>query len=185
MAHGYLGDGYGVPGEFDPDRDDELRPRGQRNWREEGWRGSDEGRGGPDRNRETMFTRWSRRPSRGYAPEFGGFEGEHAERRRDFSSNLDDHYRSWRDRHLSELDRDYEDYCRERELQFHNDFETWRRQGHSGLQPLRTGMTQSGFSADPTGQVQAEEETSPATPEAPDPMANATLGTNSRGRGRD
>lgn len=44
-----------------------------------------------------------------------------------FSSHQDDHYRSWRDRQMSALDRDYEDYCREREQQFHQDFDSWRR----------------------------------------------------------
>ena len=43
-----------------------------------------------------------------------------------FGSGQDDHYRSWRDRQLAELDRDYEDYCREREQKFHSDFNTWR-----------------------------------------------------------
>ena len=44
-----------------------------------------------------------------------------------FGSGQDDHYRSWRDRQLAELDRDYEDYCREREQKFHSDFDTWRQ----------------------------------------------------------
>jgi hypothetical protein len=185
MAHGYLGDGYGIDGEFDPDRSNEQRSqRGQRNWREQAWRGSDEDRREPDRNRGTKFGFGER--SRDYGPQsrVGGFEREYIEGRRDFSANPDDHYRSWRDRHMSELDRDYEDYCRERELQFHSDFDAWRRQRRPSVQPLRTGMTQSGLSADPTGQTQAETETSPATPEVQDPMANATLGTTSRGRSR-
>ena len=47
-------------------------------------------------------------------------------RRGNFSSHQDDHYRSWRDRQMEALDRDYEDYCREREQQFHSDFDNWR-----------------------------------------------------------
>lgn len=43
-----------------------------------------------------------------------------------FGSSQDDHYRSWRDRQMSELDRDYDEYCREREQQFHQDFGAWR-----------------------------------------------------------
>ncbi|HJR82334.1 MAG TPA: hypothetical protein VJ775_00240, partial [Sphingomicrobium sp.] len=44
-----------------------------------------------------------------------------------FGSSQDDHYRSWRDRQMSQLDRDYADYCREREQQFNQDFDSWRR----------------------------------------------------------
>lgn len=50
-----------------------------------------------------------------------------------FGSSEHDHYRNWRDREMSKLDRDYEDYCREREQQFNQDFDSWRRnrQGRS------------------------------------------------------
>jgi hypothetical protein len=44
----------------------------------------------------------------------------------DRSREFDPHYRSWRDRHLSELDRDYEDYRRENQSRFESDFGTWR-----------------------------------------------------------
>jgi len=44
-----------------------------------------------------------------------------------FGSSEHDHYRSWRDRELAKLDRDYDDYCREREHQFNQDFDSWRR----------------------------------------------------------
>jgi len=178
MAHGYLGDGYGAHGDFDPDRGDE-HDRGNR---ERGWRGREESWRSAEQDR--MFSGWDRgRFSDERGSRFGDFEGEQRERRR-FSANPDDHYRSWRDRHMSELDRDYEDYCREREQQFHSDFDQWRRQRQASPQPLRTGMTQTGLSADPTGMTQAEAETSPATADVEDPMAGATPGTTSRGRGR-
>jgi hypothetical protein len=50
-----------------------------------------------------------------------------------FGSSQDDHYRSWRDRQMAQLDQDYDDYCREREQQFNQDFDSWRntRQGQS------------------------------------------------------
>ena len=88
---------------------------------------------------------------------------------------------------MSELDRDYQDYCREREQQFHSDFDSWRRQRHGNPQPLRTGMTQTGLSHDPSGELQLETEATP--PVEPNPMADATLGTNGpagarSGRGR-
>jgi hypothetical protein len=48
---------------------------------------------------------------------------------------FDPHYRSWRDRHLSDLDRDYDDYRRENQSRFENDFTSWRerRQHKRGL----------------------------------------------------
>ena len=60
----------------------------------------------------------------GYS-EFGGTLGGFGNQR--FGSSQDDHYRSWRDRQMQELDRDYDDYCREREQQFHSEFDSWRR----------------------------------------------------------
>jgi hypothetical protein len=179
MAHGYLEDGYGTHGEIDPDRDDDRDRR---------WRGGDDWRD-RDRNRGMMFegrdrdwsdeNRWS---DRGWRREPGGF-GDYSEGRRNFRANPDDHYRSWRDRHMSELDRDYADYCREREQQFHSDFDAWRRQKYSNPQPLRTGMTQSGISHDPSGMTQAAEDSAPRSDSLADPTEEATLGTNS-GRSR-
>ena len=76
----------------------------------------------------------------------GGFSG----------SSQDDHYRSWRDRQMQELDRDYQDYCREREQQFHQDFDSWRRN--------RSSISQRSQSTDQPGSgegyvVTAESET--------------------------
>jgi hypothetical protein len=174
MAHGYLGDGYGVHGEFDPDRGDEGPGEG----RSEGWRGR-------DRNRTGMFGGWDRGPYGEDRWSDRTWSGEYGRARQSYSSNPDDHYRSWRDRHMSELDRDYADYCREREERFHHDFDAWRHQRHGSVQPLRTGMTQTGLSADPTGLAQAESETSPASSETADPIGSATLGTTPRGRSRN
>lgn len=180
MAHGYLGDGYGTHGEIDPDRD-------ERDWHDRGWR---------DRDRGMMFGGSDRDEWRGGRRSWSGddrwdrsnFESptDLRDNRRSFSAHPDDHYRSWRDRHMSELDRDYQDYCREREQQFHREFDDWRRQKYANPQPLRTGMTQSGMSHDPTGETQAVEEATPASPAGSDPLATATLGTSSTpgGRGR-
>lgn len=38
----------------------------------------------------------------------------------------DGHYQAWRQRHLDELDRDYDDYHRENQARFENDFGSWR-----------------------------------------------------------
>ena len=177
MGHGYLGDGYGSHG--DVGDDDRERERG---WPERGWRGDDR------HDRAGMFGDWDRNRSSDREPreryrrgsgEFGDFSG----RGRVLSAHPDDHYRSWRDRHMSELDRDYEDYCREREQQFHSEFAQWREQRHGNPQPLRTGMTQSGISHDPSGELQLTTEATQGEAQ-PDPTANATLGTNSSGRKR-
>ena len=40
--------------------------------------------------------------------------------------DFDPHYRSWRDRHMSDLDRDYDDYRRENQSRFESDFGSWR-----------------------------------------------------------
>ena len=156
MAHGDLGDGNGGHRQLGPNRGDE-RKRSDRE-------------SSPDTNNARMFGGWAQTP--------------HSEDSSTYSSNPDDHYRSWRDRHMSELDRDYADYCREREARFHSDFDAWRRQRHGSVQPLATGMTQTGLSADPTGLAQAEAETSPASPEVADPIGSATLGTTPRRTGR-
>jgi len=51
-----------------------------------------------------------------------------SERERERERGLDPHYRSWRDRHLSELDRDYDDYRRENQSRFESEFGSWREQ---------------------------------------------------------
>jgi hypothetical protein len=79
---------------------------------------------------------------------------------------------------MKALDRDYADYCREREQQFHQDFNEWRRQRSGNPQPLRTGMTQTGMSHDPSGEFQLTTE-SIVGPVEPDAVSDATLGTNS------
>lgn len=44
----------------------------------------------------------------------------------DRSRDHDPHYRSWREQHMNELDRDYDDYRRENRSKFENDFSGWR-----------------------------------------------------------
>jgi hypothetical protein len=48
------------------------------------------------------------------------------ERSRFSSRGQDPHYQSWRQQHIDELDRDYEDYRRENQSRFENDFGSWR-----------------------------------------------------------
>ena len=98
--------------------------------------------------------------------------------------DFDEHYLSWRDRHMRELDRDYDEYRREREQQFHADFSAWRQQLHSNPPPLQPGMTQTGTTTDPTGTLELTTESQSPAEGGQDPMATATLGTTSSGRGR-
>jgi hypothetical protein len=53
----------------------------------------------------------------------------------DRSGGFDPQYRSWRDRHMDELDRDYDEYARENQSRFENEFGGWRerRQQKRGL----------------------------------------------------
>ena len=149
-------------------RDDDREARGSQRGREHGY-GAFEGE----------FSRSGREQAG-----FGG-RGDRERSPRNFSSHPDDHYRSWRDKQMEALDRDYADYCREREQQFHSDFDTWRSQrSRSNQQPLRTGMTQSAAEVmDLTDEASQGQPTQTTTP-----MGAATLGTNSdestSGRGR-
>jgi hypothetical protein len=198
MAHGYLREYDEDPGD-DRERG-EWRDRDDRDWRgrERGGdfmfgeedrarsRNQDDGRGFFSRAGDEARS-WFSDDERGGGPDRGAWENNRDWPQRDrgrqgFSNHPDDHYRSWRDRQMRALDNDYADYCREREQQFHRDFDNWRSQRHGTHQPLRTGMTQSGLSDDPTGELQLETENrSPAEPQQ-DPMAAATLGTTSSSR---
>ncbi len=46
--------------------------------------------------------------------------------RSDRSRHEDPHYESWRQRHMNDLDRDYDDYRRENQSRFESDFGGWR-----------------------------------------------------------
>ncbi|MFL6786586.1 MAG: hypothetical protein ACJ8E0_09995 [Sphingomicrobium sp.] len=126
--------------------------------------------------------------------EQGGFGGRGDWERspRNFSSHQDDHYRSWRDQQMGALDRDYEDYCREREQQFHQDFDSWRQnrqaqglraqpmpgqgiqsQGVQGSHNRQAGSSDSVMELDNPAHSAAG-----AVSGTPTPMEEATLGTN-------
>ena len=64
-----------------------------------------------------------------------------------FGSGEHDHYLSWRERQIAELDRDYEEYCRERQQQFQSDFASWRQSRQGAGTSASTG---SGGSPDLT-----------------------------------
>jgi hypothetical protein len=120
---------------------------------------------------------------------FGG-SNEWRQGQRSYSANPDDHYRSWRDRQMQSLDRDYQDYCREREQQFHQDFDKWRQnRQQSRPQGSSESSQRTGGNHDELilgSQQQPEAATAGNTPS---PTDSATLGTNNSensgvGRGR-
>jgi hypothetical protein len=113
---------------------------------------------------------------------FGGRDEERFGRGR--ADHPDSHYLNWRDRHMRELDRDYEEYRREREQQFHQDFSAWRLQKHGNPPPLQAGMTQTSTSGDTDGTLELSTEAGNPAEGGANPMAAATLGTTSSGRSR-
>src|SRR6476661_4561613 len=116
MPHGYLRD---YDERYDRGDDRDRWRDGDRDFNRDWERGDDRNEG----NRGFMFGDRGRRASGG---ERGGFADQAYWDRsaRGFRSRQDDHYMSWRDKQMDALDRDYADYCRERERQFHSDFDT-------------------------------------------------------------
>ena len=84
------------------------------------------------------------------------------------SSTFDDHYMSWRERQIRQLDQDYEDYCRDRQKQFETDFHGWR-QG-----PQNQSAGQSGAAAATAGRMAGDQESSAATTAGGGGEASAT-----------
>ena len=67
-------------------------------------------------------------------------------------SHWDDNYRRWRDQQIQQLDREYDDYCRERQQQFEQDFDSWRTSRLTEGGSSGTGATvQSGGGLTGTG----------------------------------
>jgi hypothetical protein len=97
---------------------------------------------------------------------------------RNYSSHPDDHYRSWRDKQVQALDRDYADYCREREQQFHQEFDSWRS---NRRQPSSAGQQrpqQGAASQEAMELTETAAQSSEMAGGGPTPMDDATLGTN-------
>jgi hypothetical protein len=115
---GYGGEDF-EPTAWDRDRDRRERAVG-RDFADTGaFYAARGGQGGPSGHRF-----WEQEGSR------SGFTGSSGDR-----SPFDPHYRSWRDRHMSELDSDYDEYSRENQARFEREFGTWRerRQQKRGL----------------------------------------------------
>ncbi|HEX2803020.1 MAG TPA: DUF2171 domain-containing protein [Sphingomicrobium sp.] len=100
--------------------------------------------------------------SGGWGSEFEGRDRDrYARSERDdsrFTGNRDNdrHYHSWRQRQLDELDRDYDQYCRERQERFESDFGSWRQNRLSkrrNLGSIREHMDVVGSDGETVGKV--------------------------------
>lgn len=108
---------------------DEGDSRGQRRSHPQSWGEANRGQSGWSRDQGDSHLGYG-----DFSGTLGGFGNQ------TFGSSQDDHYRSWRDRQMAQLDRDYDDYCREREQQFHSDFDSWRRNRPDPSQGLNTDL---------------------------------------------
>ena len=184
--HGYLREYDEGWDRNDYDRDREGSWRGQRDWgdRDRGFMFRDRDQAG-ERARERFRhddrqwrgshrDDWSNRDrgsgSAGLQQRSGENDWERSPR--NFRSHQDDHYRSWRDQQMQALDRDYADYCREREQQFHSDFDSWRRNRGQNQQSPQGNSSEEVMELN-NPRARATEHDSTASP-----VADATVGTN-------
>ena len=94
-----------------------------------------------DRDRSYNYGGWgdrdSQRQSQQQRSSGSGFSGAAAGgAASSFRSPHDPHYSSWRQRQLEELDRDYDEYCREHQSRFENEFTGFRQQRQTKRQML-------------------------------------------------
>ncbi len=107
------------PRDWDYERDRGYRPMTGNTGRSDRQSGQfDRGDFG-DRDYNRSQTPWGRDEYRRTEYAGSGYSGW---RERD----VDPHYRSWRDRHMRDLDRDYDEYRRDNQSRFENDFGSWR-----------------------------------------------------------
>jgi hypothetical protein len=121
---GWGGDPGRMSGRREQDDDHGFMDRARE--KAQGWFGDDDkdhhGRqqdrswGGQGRHEE--------RPSLGGSGNHTGWENMQRSRP---TPHRDDHYRSWREKQMQALDREYEEYCRDCEQKFHQDFDSWRQ----------------------------------------------------------
>jgi hypothetical protein len=128
------------------------------------------GHGQSQRGQQGQMSRYGREHGQGgFQGDFGGGgqqggfggRGDWGQQggRQSFSSHPDAHYHSWREKQMQSLDRDYQDDCREREQEFHQNFDSWRQNrqsqstGQSGQSGSQTGgqSNQGRGSTAPTG----------------------------------
>jgi len=156
MAHGYLGDGYGKNGMRDPDGGRDDRRNDERaEWRDRGDDRDYEDRGrfmfenrererDEDRGRDRgFFSRTANEARDWFREDEHDYRPNAQERGERFSGEEHSHYRNWRQQQMDALDRDYQDYCQERQQHFHQDFDSWRRNRRPGDRQSRPSDRQS------------------------------------------
>lgn len=100
--------------------------------------------------------------SQGYGTSAAGYSSsarryammDRGNERRERSGGMHDpHYSEWRRRQIEQLDRDYDDYCRENQSRFEQEFGSWREQRRSTLSKVRDHMKVVGADGSPVGTV--------------------------------
>ena len=69
---------------------------------------------------------------------YGGWGDRESQRQSFRGGGHDDHYSSWRQRQIQDLDRDYDEYRREHQSRFESEFSGWRQQRQTKRQMLQS-----------------------------------------------
>lgn len=78
------------------------------------------------------------RESGGRSYNYGGWGDRESQRPSLGGGRHDEHYSSWRQRQIDELDRDYDDYRKEHQSKFESEFSGWRQQRQTKRQMLQS-----------------------------------------------
>jgi hypothetical protein len=80
--------------------------------------------------RRQQDERYERSADRGNETRNYGYQGQNSQGSQGYRSRHehDPHYRTWRDRQMESLDRDYDDYRQEHQSRFDSEFGSWRQQ---------------------------------------------------------
>lgn len=142
--------------------------------------GSDRDRYNSDRGRYDSNRSYGRRETAG-VESWGQANNLDDDRSRRTGSHTDDHYRTWRERQMAELDRDYEDYCRERQQQFDSDFSTWRSQRQKSRSGSEAGPTGTRTTAESGGTASARSGSTAGRSRAATAQSSGETGTGKSG----
>lgn len=150
-------------GDDDDDRRGSERSRSREDYgssRREPWGGGQIERGRDRERYQPMAGDYGRSSSLGRGDGGRGFEERQRSPQRFAESSTqgihDPHYHSLRQRHLEELDRDYDEYRRENQSRFESEFGSWREQRtgkRSMLKSVREHMEVVGNDEEPVGAV--------------------------------
>lgn len=145
--------------------DHDYRYSSQRSGRDEGRMGSGYGSSRSGYSSNYAGADRDRNRDRNYRPMAGDYGRSDTQWGRDDYRNTsyagsgrdsDRHYSAWRQRQMDHLDRDYDNYCREKQDRFENDFGSWRQNRMSKRQQLgqvREHMDVVGSDGEDVGKV--------------------------------